>query len=60
MLHWVRTIASSSPNEQSPNYASSISVDQTATEGLSEADEATALASQSRISRNEDKFFENR
>lgn len=43
------------PNEQSPKYTSSISVDQTATDGLSEADEAAALASQARISSDEAK-----
>jgi len=38
------------PDEQSPSYSSSISVDQTTTEGMSEADEAAALAGQAKIS----------
>ncbi len=38
------------PDEQSPSYSSSIAVDQTVTDGLSEADEAAALAGQAKIS----------
>lgn len=37
------------PDVQSPSYSSSISVDQTATDGMSEADEAAALADQAKI-----------
>jgi uncharacterized membrane protein YkoI len=43
------------PDEQSPSYASSIAVDQAATEGISEADEAAALAGQAKISLEEAK-----
>lgn len=38
------------PDEQTPSYASSISVDQTATEGMDEAAEAAALQDQATIS----------
>jgi len=38
------------PDEQSPSYTGSIAADQAATEGLSEADEAAALAGQAKIS----------
>ena len=41
------------PDEQAPSYAGSIPVDQTATEGLSEADEAAALAGQTTITSDE-------
>lgn len=37
-------------DEQTPSYVGSITVDQAATEGMSEADEATALQSQATIS----------
>ena len=37
------------PDVQSPSYSSSISVDQNATDGMSEADEAAALAGQAKI-----------
>lgn len=40
----------SGPDEQSPSYSSSIAVDQTVTDGMSEADEAAALAGQAKIS----------
>ena len=38
------------PDEQSPSYTGSIAVDQTATDGMSEAGEAAALAGQAKIS----------
>lgn len=47
--------ADTGPNEQSPKYTSSISVDQTATDSLSESDETAALASQAKISSDEAK-----
>ncbi len=40
----------SGPDDQSPAYAGSVTVDQAATEGLSEADEAAALAGQAKVS----------
>jgi len=43
------------PDEQTPSYAGSISLDQTATEGMSETDEAAALAGQATISVDEAK-----
>lgn len=45
----------SGPDEHSPSYSSSISVDQAATDGMSEADEAAALAGQAKISIDEAK-----
>ena len=41
------------PDEQTPSYAGSIPVDQTATEALSEADEFAALAGQATITSDE-------
>lgn len=38
------------PDQQSPSYTSSIPVDQATSSGMSEADEASALAGQARIS----------
>lgn len=43
----------SGPDEQMPSYAGSIAVDQTATDGLSEADESAALAGQATITSDE-------
>jgi uncharacterized membrane protein YkoI len=44
------TAADPGPDEQSPSYAGSIAVDQALSEGMSEADEAAALAGQAKIS----------